>query len=215
MTHFLYKPHVVGPENNITTPDIVIDRVTLRSGDERQCMPVHHLSPAVEVQTVDGELAIVPAYTIVGSGGGALFGMAAVLTANDQPVATGDVLIARSTWRLRNLIDHFGSIQLGLSAGGEASEVALSELIQPGELLRETESGELAMPRGVIGMFAATQAKLPVTAGSVLSLRLSDPVRKRSLSHNVSLVPVGDSRWDEWPMPRYTVGPVGDVQHYI
>ena len=31
MSLFLYKPHVEGPEGNVTTPDIVIDRVFVGS----------------------------------------------------------------------------------------------------------------------------------------------------------------------------------------
>ena len=215
MTHFLYKPHIVGPENNITTPDIVIDRVTLRTRDERQCLPVHRLTTAVDLQAADGELSIVPAYTIVGSGGGALVGMAAVLQTDAQPMAIGDVLIGRSTWRLRNLIEHFELLELGISAGDDTLAVALSELTQPDEFMQGTESGELEMLRGVIGVITATMAKLSAKAGMNISLRLSDPVRRRRLAHKVSLVPVGDTRWDHWPMPRYAVGPAGDVENYI
>ena len=46
-------------------------------------------------------------------------------------------------------------------------------------------------------------------------MQLTDETRNRSLSHTTDFVSVDVDRWDERPLPRYTVGPVGDVQHYI
>lgn len=239
MAHILYKPHVVGPEGHITTPDIVIDRVALQTGAERHLLPVHRIWPAVELQVIEGEFELAPAYAAVGCGGGALLGVAAILRARGQAIATADVLLARAAWRLRNIIDHFGKLQLRLGvggetgaaaaspsapccpsarrlgAGGETGAAALSELPQPAQFMRATENGEPGVLRGVVELCAAAPTKLSTSARVRVSLQLADLVRNRCLAHTVELVPVSAQRWGEWPLPRYAVGPVAEVEHYI
>ncbi len=215
MTHFLYRPHIVGPENDITTPDILIDRVTLQSNGEEHFIPVHRLSSHIELQVAEYDLLITPAYAVVASGGGALLSLAAVIQAVDQPLAMSDVIIARSAWRLRNVISHFDSLQLSVEIGPNAGSANLADLPQPSESMRRSESGELEMPRGVVGLFAAQHAALAASAPAKGILQFSDDVLSRRLSHTFDLIPVSTDRWNERPLPRYTVGPVGDVQHYI
>lgn len=215
MAHFLYKPHVTGPENNITTPDLLIDRAVVHVDGDRHYLPVHRLCADAEMQVIDGAMTATPAYALIGAGGGALISMAAILKSKGHPLLAADVVVARAAWRLRNLADHVGNLQLLIDSGAEAESVSLSTAEQPGDFLRKSDDGEPVCPRGVIGIFAATRAAVTATSPAQLRIRLSDDALERNLSHSLGLIPVSADRWAERPLPRYAVGPVGDVQHYI
>ena len=80
MSHLLYKPHVIGPELNITTPDLILDRLEVHSGkihtDNIQHVPIQRMSTHTELQTLSGALSLSPAYVVVGCGGGSGHGVA-------------------------------------------------------------------------------------------------------------------------------------------
>ena len=50
MSHFLFRPHVVGPENNITTPDVLIDRANVVTEHDQVPLPVHRLHTMNELR---------------------------------------------------------------------------------------------------------------------------------------------------------------------
>ncbi len=211
MTHILFRPHVVGPENNVTTPDIIIDRATLQVDGNQHFLPVHHLSSSVAMQVPETGLRLTPAAAVVAAGGGALLSFAVIVQAADQPLALSDIILARSAWRLRNVIDHIESIQLELVTNTRSA----ATVPQPGEVLRKSASGELDLPRGAVALFAGQQAASELTAPGEGTVKLADDSLDRSLAHAFKLIPASAERWDERPLPRYTVGPVGEVQHYI
>nr|WP_281719409.1 hypothetical protein [Nitrosomonas nitrosa] len=215
MAHSLYRPHVLGPQNNITTPDIIVDRVSLLADGERAFIPVHRLGSHVEFQVFPGELVVTPAYAIVAAGGGALLSVAALVRCSGEPIARAELLIARSAWRLRNIVDGFGSLQLSVWSGMRTEIIALSQLLQPDEIMSHADGGELALPRGVIALCAAQHASTIAAAPAEVFIRLVEPTMGRELVHRTKLVSVNADPWDRRPLPRYTVGPVGDVQHYI
>ena len=76
-------------------------------------------------------------------------------------------------------------------------------------------SDDHSLPRSVAAFYVARDRSLTVAAPSRVTVELIDPARERRLAHAIELTPVADDRWDERPLPRYTVGPVGDVKHYI
>jgi len=215
MAHFLYRPHVSGPRNDITTPDIMIDRVFLLADGERGYVPVHRLSSLAELQMLPEKLEIAPAYAIIAAGGGSLLSVAALVRYAGEPAGRGEILVARSAWRLRNLVDRFDDLQLRIAMGTQTEIVALSRLARPADILSRAEEGELALPRGVVALCAAKGATMIASAPAEISVGIVDQKMGRALTHRAALVSVNADRWDERPLPRYTVGPTGEVQHYI
>jgi hypothetical protein len=130
-------------------------------------------------------------------------------------VIRAETLIARSAWRLRNLIGHFGTLQLSINTGTQTEEIALSQLAQPAEIMSRADGEEFALPRGVIALCAAQRATAIVAAPAEITIKLSDRMMARELVHATVFVSVNDDRWKERPLVRYTVGPIGEVQHYI
>ena len=215
MTHVLYRPHVAGSGTQITTPDVVIDRLEVECVGTSHYAPVQRISTGVDLQVLPGDLALVPAYALIAAGGGVLLGLAALVRGSDDRAATADVLLARSAWRLRSLVAHFPSLEMSFDTGDTSRRVRLSELAQPSDLLARSGDGELVLPRGVAIVCCAASlirtARAPVTSIT----RLWDENLERRLAHTVALRSVDDELWPERPLPRYAVGPVGDVQHYI
>lgn len=215
MAHSLYRPHVAGPENNVTTPDIIVDRVSVLADGERAFVPVHRLFSHVDLQVLAGSFEITPAYAIVAAGGGALLSLAALVRCSGEPLARAEIVIARSAWRLRNVIGHFGALLLSVRAGTRTEEIALSQLTQPAEIASHDGGEEPALPRGVVALCAAQRTAAIAAAPAEAWLRLADPTMGRALAHRTAFASVNADPWDRRPLPRYTVGPVGDVQHYI
>ncbi len=220
MTFFLYKPHVVGPTNNITTPDIVIDRVSVLAGTDAYRVPVQRLSNSVELQADGGELSVEPAYVLVAAGGGVLVGLGALVRGTDHPQSTADLLVARTAWRLQNLTGHFASLELATLSGpaGDSTKTgsaSVSDLAEPVDIIKRMNGTNEALPRGIAELCAAPQLASTVSAPASFTVQLADKELGRNLSHHVDLVSVEYDRWEERPAPRYTVGPVGEVEHFI
>ena len=239
MTHILFRPHVAGGENQITTPDVVIDRLAIECDGTSHYMPVQRVTTRVDVQALPGDLTLVPGYALIAAGGGVLVGLAALVHGRDDRPATADVLLARSAWRLRSLAPHFRSLEMSFDtdgsslnaldrdphvreslemsfdAGGSSRRVRISELAQPSDLLSRANGGELVLPRGVAIVCCATALARTIRAPITFTNRLSDETLGRHLAHSVELRSVDDEPWPERPLPRYAVGPVGEVKHYI
>lgn len=215
MTHYLFRPHVTGPANHVTTPDVIIDRVSLRNGGESSFLPVHRLSTNDALQVFAGPVEVTPAIALVAAGGGVLIGFALLVRQPGEPLAKADVMVARSAWRFRNVVDHLTSLQLSTSAGDSESGISMSQLTPPADFMDRTDGDELALPRGTMVLCAATDATVSCAAPAQAIVQLADPELERSLTHTLGFESVDSDRWAERPLPRYTVGPVGDVEHYI
>ena len=215
MTHVLFRPHVAGAENQITTPDVVIDRVAIECSGTSHYAPVQRVTTRVAVQALPSDLTLVPGYALIAAGGGVLVGLAALVHGCDDRPATADVLLARSAWRLRSLAAHFRSLEMSVDARGSSGRVRVSELAQPSDLLTRTDGGELVLPRGTAIVCCSTALARTVRAPFTFTSRLSDEKLARCLAHSVELRSVDEEPWPERPLPRYAVGPVGDVKHYI
>ncbi len=220
MTFFLYKPHVVGPKNNVTTPDIVIDRVSVLAGTHAYRVPVQRLSSRLGLQVAGGEVSVEPAYVLVAAGGGVLVSLGALVRGADNPQSTADLLVARTAWRLHNLTGHFASLELATLSGppGDATKTgsaSVSDLAEPADIMERMSGINGALPRGITVLCAAPQLACTVSAPASFTVELADKQLGRRLSHHVDLMSVEYDRWEERPLPRYTVGPVGEVEHYI
>ena len=98
MSHFLFKPHVEGPSDAITSPDVIIDRLFLAEGAALSPVPTSRLTSDNSQQTVTGVQAT-PFYALTSLGGGIIISPGVKLD-DDR------VIVARKAWRLNNLSAH-------------------------------------------------------------------------------------------------------------
>jgi hypothetical protein len=189
MSLFLFKPHVVGSEDNITTPDIVIDLVYV----DGKVRSVNNLTSETYLQIDEGETSH-PAFVLTALGGGALIGPAAVLS-------SGRVCLARKAWRLNNLDGQIAEITL--------NGTALSALRLPAELIEQAGGNDDTLPLGV-----QLICTLPDEGTTAV---LADAKRGRELTHNMVVTAAASDRWvGKRPKPRYSVGPMmKEVQHFL
>lgn len=214
MAHLLYRPHVVGPEDDITTPDVVLDRLAVWESDERHLVPVHRVTQAAEVQALE-EVRVTPAYALLGCGGGPLLSIAAIVRTTGQALTTADVLLSRSAWRLRNVLPQFETLKLQLQIGNDNEATTIGAGPKLTTLSDQPGGSEPAIPRGILEVCATPSMTIETSAPCVIQLALSDSTRNRTIGHITTLESIASDRWESRPLPRYTVGPVGDVKHYI
>ena len=189
MSFFLLKPHVIGPEGNVTSPDIIVDHLFVDGAAE----PVNCISHEAWQQSRSADTGRA-AYGIMAVGGGALILPVVVL-------GSGMVVVARSAWRLANLDGHVSSVQL--------NGTPLSKIGIPERLIGEAGGTGDTLPRGYLLVRKA--------AGNSLNADLVDPVLGRSLNLRVVAEPMDRDRWGtDRPRPRYSVGPTQrEVPHFI
>lgn len=188
MTFFLFKPHVEGPKGDITSPDIMIDRVFV----DGELGSVNLLTDTIYHHTISSKAK--PAFAITALGGGALIAPVVVLD-------SGLICLARKAWRLNNLEGHLASVSLN----GEPLET----LAKPNKIIATAGGEGDAMPRGY--MLICT------TSNESMTCELFDSVLNRNLSHKVIAEFPFKDRWGELrPNARYSVGPTNEkVHHYI
>ena len=186
---FLLKPHVAGPEGQVTTPDVIVDYL-LVDGNSR---PLGFLTHECW-QQVDRDTTAWPAYCVMALGGGALIMPGSVLS-------NGCVVVARQAWRLGNLDGHIGGVTL--------NDIPLKDVGLPSDLIEAAGGTGDALPRG----FLLVRTARAVGDSTVLS----DRVLGRELAHRLHLDPLDEDRWGRArPRPRYSVGPTQkEVPHYI
>lgn len=186
---FLLKPHVTGPEGQVTTPDIVVDCL-LVDGKVRSLGHLTHNC----WQEVEADAFSRPAYALMALGGGAL-----ILPAH--AISNGLVIAARAAWRLSNLDDHVDEVTL--------NGVPLADIDLPSDLVAAAGGAEDALPRGYMLVRTMEAAATEVT--------LTDPALGRELRNSVHLQSLEGDRWgDARPRPRYSVGPTQkEVPHFI
>jgi hypothetical protein len=224
MAHFLYKAHVYGPENNVTSPDILIDKawVTVGSGGTAHVssITVDKLSSRVESEVNAGEFSITPAYFLIAAGGGVLLSVGAQVYGPVDGEASSTLLVGRYAWRLRNVIEHVGSLELTILKGPVANahplgKISVNELPDPQAVVGCVGYDAEALPRGAMVCCPAPQLTQRIMAPGTVEIRLDDEKLGRKLTHRADCISVEYDPWEHRPLPRYTVGPVGDVKHYI
>ena len=186
---FLLKPHVTGPEGQITTPDIVVDCLLVDGMKQPLGLLTHKCW-----QEVGADAFSCPAYALMALGGGALILPAHV-------ISNGLVIAARAAWRLSNLDDHVGEVTL--------NGVPLADIELPSDLVAAAGGAGDALPRGYMLVRTMQTEATEVT--------LADPALGRELSNTVHLQSLDADRWgDARPRPRYSVGPTQkEVPHFI
>ncbi len=186
---FLLKPHVMGLEGQVTTPDVIVDHLQVDGKMRSPGFLTHECW-----QQVEGGAVARPAYCVMALGGGALILPCSVLS-------NGFVVVARQAWRLANLDGYIGEVALN---GAPLKDVGL-----PSGLIEAAGGDGDALPRGFL--LARTAG---MTGGTAV---LSDRVLGRELSLGLCLDPIDEDRWgDARPRPRYSVGPTQkEVPHYI
>ena len=152
MSLFLLKPHVTGPEGQVTSPDVIMDRLFV-DGAPR---PIGNLTHEAWQQAAAGEVGTA-AYGIMALGGGALILPAVVL-------GSGTVIAARCAWRLNNLDEYVGEVLL--------NGTALSTVGLPAHEIEAAGGAGDTLPRGYLLIRTA--------AGASLSAQLSDPQTGRA-----------------------------------
>ncbi len=184
---FLLKPHVTGAEGQVTSPDIVVDRLVV-DGTPR---PLALLTHSAWHDTDDTAEA---GYGIMALGGGALILPVLVLSG-------GLVVVSRGAWRLHNLDDRIGSVTL--------NAVELARIGLPSELIATAGGTGDALPRGYL--------LVKTLQGATANARLADPETGRVLELKLHTEALERDRWgDARPSPRYSVGPTQkEVQHFI
>lgn len=188
MALFLFKPHVTGPEGNITSPDVVIDRLFV-NGDVR---PLGFLTSELAHQVADVETPR-PAYAITAMGGGALISPALCLSSA--------VVVARKAWRLNNLDGHVENVTL--------NGTTLAELGLPSYCIAAAGGSGDTLPRGFM-LICESDAKDN-------RAELIDPNLGRRLDQRLSLSDMNEDSWGpDRPSPRYSIGPTQkDIPHFI
>ena len=196
MSLFLFKPHVEGPSDAITSPDVIIDRLFLAEGAALSPVPTSLLTSDNSQQAVTGVQAT-PFYALTSLGGGIIISPGVKL-GNDR------VIVARKAWRLNNLSAHTERLTLN---GTE-----LADLSSPEILISHANGKNDMMPRGL--MIICAGISTPATGSFVV--QLADPVLGRTLNHRLVLEDANTDRWVSRPIPRYSTGPTQrEVDHYI
>ena len=220
MSFFLYRPHIAGPSNNITTPDIIIDRVAIHSNNTAQLVPTNQLSSQVEIQLTNAPLEAAPCYVLVAAGGGVLFSTGVIIKTSGNSIGSAQMLVSRSAWRFSNLSKHLSTLELAIYSGtpadpGVRGKQAIGELYEPVDIMEQISGNRDALPRGTMVFCCADQLRYTITSPEFLAVCIEDRTMQRNLTHRIQLLSTEEDRWLNRPLPRYTVGPVGDVEHYI
>ena len=187
---FLLKPHVTGPEGQITSPDVIVDKLFVNGEMRPLALLTHECWQQASADTKMAQAG----YGIMALGGGAL-----ILPVLE--LASGLVIASRQAWRLNNLDGHIAEVTLNATP--------LADIGLPQQLIEAAGGTGDALPRGYL--------LVRTMEGAALSAALEDPKLERRLEHSVHLEDMGTDRWGSArPRPRYSVGPTQkDVPHYI
>tara|TARA_B100000497_G_scaffold81951_1_gene91382 strand:+ start:56 stop:718 length:663 start_codon:yes stop_codon:yes gene_type:complete len=220
MSFYLYRPHIAGPSNNITTPDIIIDRVAIHTDNTTHLVPSNQLSSQVEIQFTNEPFEATPCYVLVAAGGGVLFSTGIIINSNGNSLGSAQALISRSAWRFSNLLKHISTIELIHYMGPATSPEVfgtqpIHELQKPANIMEKISGNREALPRGTIVFCCADQLRHTFKSPESLAVCIEDSTLRRNLTHRIQILSTEQDRWSNRPLPRYTVGPVGDVEHYI
>lgn len=191
MALFLFRPHIENDKGEVTTPDVVVDRVYLDNGWK----PVGLLSSELCHQAGSGQEAR-SAYAVTALGGGAIICPMVVLE-------TGVMVAGRLAWRLSSLAAGTG----GLTLNG----ASVDSLASPASLIESAGGADGVLPRGVMAVCTGPR-------GEAAELRFSGTDGSpKSIACAVELEFPGTDRWGgSAPPPRYSVGPTQrDVPHFV
>ena len=216
MAHYLYKPHVQGPEF-ITTPDLLIYKLIRASmqGDELLFIPeaMNGVSTNPEVQCAIKDVNITPACFLVAAGGGCLVSLGAECVSNNNRM----ILIARAAWRLKYLQDHINKISLSITTkeSGTTGQT-LDDYPSFEAIINKMAPGFLDLPRGTMFSMTLPEQAQSLTIDQTVAIKLEDQDQNRQLSHRLSFIDFASVKNQGHDESRYAIGPTTEeVQHYI
>ncbi|MEM9013498.1 MAG: hypothetical protein AAGB02_00165 [Pseudomonadota bacterium] len=214
MSFFLFKPHVEGLTGDITTPDIIIDRLLLSDGGALNPIPSRLLSSAAEIGIEGNAATAFPAYMLAAAGGGVIISPAIIVRSEDATFNTTSIHIARMAWRWKNVSGHADK-NLFLSVLG--AETTICNLGDPRKIIEEVHGAKSdELPRGVAVLCFSKSCSVDVQGAVRLPVTMKDSALDRSLVFPFDLDSAAADPWPERPLPRYSVGPQeDDVKHYI
>ena len=225
MTYILFKPHVYGSGNSVTTPDILIDKlyITYESGKgaDIKKLAVNKLSSVVELEVDASEISITPAYMLVSAGGGTLLSIAALVQSPASDPSYTSIIIPRYAWRLRYVNNYFDKLDLAIITGAEANTspvriVSLGEMPNPEQVVGPLAKDPDVIPRGIVVICPASKLSQTVGVPTSIEIFIEDKNLKRKLIYRPNIVSAESDSWEKRPLPRYEVGPTNEeVKHYI
>ncbi|MDJ0928717.1 MAG: DUF2848 family protein [Gammaproteobacteria bacterium] len=220
MTTFLYKPHVMNARKEVTTPDIIIDQLIIVDESAIERLPIQRVNSHESLQSAFDPIKLTPVYLLTAVGGGVLFGSGVLVCGVGQARVTADCAVSRQAWRLRHLADHFDklrlAVQLEQSTGRpQRVEQHSASLPEPKELLQRAGGHDEDLPRGLMLACPCSDLTVDASAPASCEFLVEDTRLDRRLKQELHLVPADFDSWTERPLPRYTVGPVDEVEHYI
>ena len=216
MSHYLYRPHIHGPEH-ITTPDILVDRL-FRACLKEGAVILHPagldgIRTNPEVPGIHGNAVLIPAVYLVAAGGGIVLSAGAECVVNEYRL----LHISRFAWRLKYVEDRLDRVQLLVSReGADPDIIPLNRFPAPEAVLQHLGSRGSALPRGFMVSATAAEVEYGVEVPGALTLSLMDNESERHFNHTISFTSPDGEGGVRPPDPRYAVGPqTGDVTHYI
>lgn len=206
MNFFLTRPHVENAKGDVTTPDILIDRLFVFSGEASAPRPLVGLSHDIEAQTEQAGISVTPAILLFAAGAGTLVSPALSLI-------DGRLLLARKAWRMRYLENGFSALRLRMND----DEISLDEIGSYLGVVSSIPGGRLEhLPRGIGVVVKAEKLEARSVPSSREVVELIDTRSKGRLRHWVDMIDITRDSWEHRPAPDYATGPQNmGVKHYV
>ncbi len=216
MSHYLYRPHVHGPEH-ITTPDILVDRL-FRARRKEGAVDMHPagldgIRTNPELPVFDGNAVVSPAVYLVAAGGGIILSAGAECRVNEYR----SLHISRFAWRLKYLEGRLARLQLTAEReGADPDPIPLNRFPTPETVLQRLGCLGAALPKGYMVSVTAADIEYSVAVPGSLTVGLVDNELERHFNHTISFTSPDGEYDSRPPEPRYAVGPqTDDIKHYI
>jgi len=128
---FIYRPHIHNIDN-VSTPDVLLDNLSILKGKETAVAPIDRLTTNIEIQVVGNNTLPDAAFVLIGASAGTLLSVASNHGNPDEAInrLTCVKPISREAWRLSDITERIPNLVLrsfAISAKGE-------ELIQEGKI---------------------------------------------------------------------------------
>jgi hypothetical protein len=209
---FLFKPHVTGPENNITTPDVLIDRVAVTDDDNLNRVPCQRVTSEQQIQVTAGAY-LQAAFTLVAAGGGVLFCPTLLVTATSDQTTISDIVLPRYAWRLKNFSREKSALTAMFTLASNVEQIVVK--MKSINWLTQSRGINNELARGVAISCAIGERQAFSNTNQLARLSFTDEEQARSLEQATNLQLVDLDAWPDRPLPRYSVGPVNTTKHYI
>jgi len=126
---FIYRPHVHNLDN-VSTPDVLIDQVSIVKGEQTAAVPIDRITTNVKIQVIGSDTVPDASIVLVGAGAGTLLSIASNHGNHNEPINRLSCAkpLSRQAWRLSDIADHVAELVVRTFIINEAG----NELIQEG-----------------------------------------------------------------------------------